>query len=103
MEVSDARRLKALEVESPKLEKLLAEQMLDDAILKDVVAKMATPEARRIARGYASKEYGVSQRLACNARGVDRSSIRYASVRPDDGDLRIVMTKVASERLRFGY
>ena len=36
MEVSDARKLKALEDENAKLKKLLAEQMLDNAILKDV-------------------------------------------------------------------
>ena len=39
MEVSDARRLKALEDENAKLKKLLAEQLLDNAILKDVAAK----------------------------------------------------------------
>jgi putative transposase len=39
MEVSDARRLKALEDQNAKLKKLLAEQMLDNAILKDVAAK----------------------------------------------------------------
>lgn len=36
MEVSDARKLKALEDENAKLKKLLAEQMLDNAILKDI-------------------------------------------------------------------
>ena len=39
LEVSDARRLKALEDENAKLKKLLAEAMLDNAILKDVGAK----------------------------------------------------------------
>ncbi len=39
LEVSDARKLKALEDENAKLEKLLAEAMLDKAILKDVAAK----------------------------------------------------------------
>lgn len=39
MEVSDARRLKALEDENARLKKLLAEQMLDNAIPKDVAAK----------------------------------------------------------------
>ncbi len=39
MDVSDARRLKSLEEENAKLKKLLAEQMLDNAILKDVAAK----------------------------------------------------------------
>ncbi len=39
MDVSDARRLKALEDENARLKKLSAEQMLDNAILKDVAAK----------------------------------------------------------------
>jgi len=36
MDVSDAKRLKALEDENAKLKKLLAEAMLDNAMLKDV-------------------------------------------------------------------
>ncbi len=36
MEVSDARKLKALEGENSKLKKLLAEAMLDNAMLRDV-------------------------------------------------------------------
>ncbi len=39
LEVSDARRLKILEAENAKLKKLLAEAMLDNAMLKDVAAK----------------------------------------------------------------
>lgn len=39
MDVSDARRLRSLEEENAKLKKLLAEQMLDNAILKDVASK----------------------------------------------------------------
>jgi putative transposase len=39
MEVSDARRLKALEDENAKLKKLLAETMLDNAMLRDVAAR----------------------------------------------------------------
>ena len=39
LDVSDARRLKALEDENVKLKKLLAEAILDNAILKDVAAK----------------------------------------------------------------
>ena len=36
LDVSDAKRLKALEEENAKLKKLLAETMLDNAILKDI-------------------------------------------------------------------
>jgi putative transposase len=39
LDVSDARRLKALEAENAKLKKLLAEAMLDNVMLKDIVAK----------------------------------------------------------------
>jgi putative transposase len=39
MDVSEARRLKALEEENRKLKKLLAEAMLDNAMLKDLNAK----------------------------------------------------------------
>ena len=39
LEVSDARRLSALEDENRRLKKLLAEAMLDNAMLKDVAAK----------------------------------------------------------------
>jgi putative transposase len=39
LDVSDAKRLKALEDENAKLKKLLAETMLDNAILKDINAR----------------------------------------------------------------
>ena len=39
MTVSEAKRLKALEDENAKLKKLLAEQMLDLAAMKDLVSK----------------------------------------------------------------
>jgi putative transposase len=39
IEVSEAKRLKALEAENTKLKKLLAEAMLDNAALKDLLSK----------------------------------------------------------------
>ncbi len=39
MEPSDARKLKALEDANGKLKRLLAEQMLDNALLRDVNSK----------------------------------------------------------------
>jgi len=39
MEVSDAKRLKSLEDENAKLKRLLAEQMLEIAAIKDVLSK----------------------------------------------------------------
>jgi len=39
MEISDARKLKGLEEENAKLKRLLEEQMLDVATLKEMLAK----------------------------------------------------------------
>lgn len=39
MDVSEARRLRVLEDENAKLKKLLAEAMLDNAVLKDLSSK----------------------------------------------------------------
>ena len=40
MEVSDARRLRQLEDENGKLKRLLADSMLDNVILKDLLGKV---------------------------------------------------------------
>jgi putative transposase len=39
LEVSEAKRLKALEDENARLKRLLADAMLDNAVLKDIAAK----------------------------------------------------------------
>jgi putative transposase len=50
MDVSDTQRLKGLEAENAKLKRLLAEAMIDNAGLNDLLAKktkMVTPAQRR--------------------------------------------------------
>ena len=64
---------------------------------------MITPDAKREAVAHLCKEHGASQRRACDVLSVERSSIRYRSIRPDDDDLREAMKAVAAERRRFGY
>src|SRR4249920_1226574 len=49
MDVSEAKRLRALEDENAKLKKLLAEQMLDAAALRELLSKK-NGRARRQAR-----------------------------------------------------
>lgn len=46
MDVSDAKRLRSLEDENRKLKKLLAESMLDQAALKELLTKMYGPPRR---------------------------------------------------------
>ncbi len=64
---------------------------------------MVTPDAKRRAVAKARAMHGVSQRRACQALKVDRSTVRYASSRPDDTALREAMKTVAAQRHRFGY
>ena len=51
LDVSDARRLKALEDENRRLKKLLAEAMLDNAMLKDVASKNGDARCQTGGRG----------------------------------------------------
>jgi len=64
---------------------------------------MVTPAARREAVALLRKSFEVSERRACAALGVDRSSVRYCSTRPDDALVRVRLRELAAIRRRFGY
>ncbi|MFT3988708.1 IS3 family transposase [Aestuariivirga sp.] len=104
MEVSQARKLKALEEENAKLKKLLAESMMDASTLREMLfKKLLTPSSRRNAVDWAMKEKAYSQRHACALVGIDPKVYRYQSQRPDDAGLRRRLKELASQRRRFGY
>lgn len=62
-----------------------------------------TPAVRREAVAYLCESFAVSQRRACSVIGVDRTSVRYASTRPDDRVVRERLRELAAVRRRFGY
>jgi putative transposase len=65
LDVSEAKRLKALEDENAKLKRLLADAMLDKVGLKELLAKkMVTPAARREAVALLREKLEVSERRA---------------------------------------
>ncbi|TBZ23114.1 IS3 family transposase, partial [Rhizobium leguminosarum bv. viciae] len=104
MEVSEAKRLKALEDENTRLKKLLAEQMLDAAALCELLGKkMVGPAAKREAVTHLKAVMGLSERRACQIVSADRKTIRYRSNRPPEVDLRAKLRDLANERRRFGY
>ena len=75
MEVSDARRLRALEEENARLKRLLADTMLDNAVYKGpAFKKMATPAAKREAVAHLQTTLGMSERRVCAVVGADRPS-----------------------------
>lgn len=64
---------------------------------------MVKPAASRQAVGYVCDRYGVSQRRACGALGLARSSVRYKSRRRARPGLNEAMRRHAAARPRFGY
>ncbi|WP_428981612.1 IS3 family transposase [Novosphingobium album (ex Liu et al. 2023)] len=102
LEVSDARRLRQLEDENGKLKRLLAESVLDNAILKLLVGKsLTTPGQRRDAALGVMRDHKVSQRRACVLIGVDPKTVRRERP-PDHAEIREEMREIAGLRRRFG-
>lgn len=64
---------------------------------------MVAPRVRQEAAAHVVEIHGVSQRGACQVLAVDRSGVRYRSMRPVDAEVRAAMKAVAVERRRFGY
>jgi putative transposase len=62
-----------------------------------------TPAAKRQVVAHACHEHEVSERRACQALAIDRSTVRYRSLRPDDGAVRLRIRELAQLRRRFGY
>ena len=71
LEVSDARRLRQLEQENARLKKLLADSMLDNAMLKEISAKKNS-SARCQAAGGGSSPGGFRGESASCLRGAGR-------------------------------
>ena len=104
MGISEIRRLKALGGENTKLKRLLANTMLDNTALQEVLGgKMVTPAENREAVGYFMASYGASERRACQVLACCRMTIRYQAVSVDDTDLRDRLKALAREQLHFGY
>ncbi len=64
---------------------------------------MVTPAGKRDAVIHLRASFVVSERRACLVLDVERSLIRYRSIRPTDTDLRIRLRELSHLRKRFGY
>jgi len=49
------------------------------------------------------ERHGLSERHACRLVELDRSTLRYQRMRPDDASVRQRLRELAGERRRFGY
>ncbi|WP_407702708.1 IS3 family transposase [Sulfurivirga caldicuralii] len=107
MDVSEAKRLKELEEENAKLKKLLADTMLDNMALKDVLSKkVVSVPAKRQAVEYLQQTWQYSQRKACRLICQERSTLRYKPSLEkliSDQKLANQLKTLAESHPRYGY
>ncbi|MHB2023363.1 MAG: IS3 family transposase [Mycobacteriales bacterium] len=106
MKVEDAKRLKELERENGRLKKIVAEQVLDIDMLRELSpGKLLTPDRRRRAVAALQARFGVSERRACRVAGQPRSTQRLAPASPADEELALrgFLREFARARPRWGW
>lgn len=105
MDTGDLKRLKQLEKENRKLNRLLADSMLDNDALRAALEKsVLSLQDKRCAIATMQARTGISQRRACSLVGSSRSVLSYRSEkRESDSALQDRLRELAAERKRFGY
>ena len=102
LEVSTARRLKALEDVRQAEEVVGRGDARQRHAQERCVKKIVTPAAKREAVAHLRTSFEVSERRACKVLGADRTSVRYCGQRADDALVRTRLRELAAIR-RFGY
>lgn len=74
-----------LEEENARPKKLLAESVLNETALRELLEKMVGSAVKREAVAHLREFFAMSERRACRVIAVDSTMVRYRSVRPDDG------------------
>lgn len=86
--MSEAKRLKALEVETTKLKKLLAKAMLGNAMPRDIATKILKPAVEREAVVQLVEQLHGRQRQTWKVIEYYSMTVRRRCVSSDDGSLR---------------
>ena len=105
LRLDQAKWLKVLEQENVRLKKLVVDQALDNAMLKQGgLGKLLSPPRRRQAVAFVCRQLGVSERRACRVIEQARATHRHRCVTPTD-EPRLVdrMIEVATTYGRYGY
>jgi putative transposase len=99
-DVSEAKRLKALEDENAKLKRLLADALLDRVALKDLLTKSS--DARRQAGGSRLAHHDLRDERAADGPGHQGGPHDGPLSFPTDDGLRLRLRELAGEQRRFG-
>ncbi|MCG1026185.1 MULTISPECIES: IS3 family transposase [Dehalobacter] len=103
LELSELKRLRALEEENNKLKRIVADQALDIQALKYVIGKkVLKPEVKRRIVNDMRKSFGLSINRSCKLCRISRTSYRYISRRTDDGPIIEKLTELAQKKRRYG-
>jgi putative transposase len=112
------RRLKQLEDESSRLNRIVADHSLDnemlqgeavqeidpgDRLLAELPAEDLMPGRKRQHVEEAHTDWKVSISRACDVAGFEQSTCHYRSVPPDQASLRRRIREIAETCVRFGY
>ncbi|QNH26060.1 IS3 family transposase [Xanthomonas theicola] len=102
MSVPEAKRLKDLKLENGRLKKLLAEQLLENEVVKEALRKklVRAPDRRELVRYLVGRE--LSERRSLTIAGMSASAYRYEP-RPDRNvELRKIICALANRHKRYG-
>lgn len=99
------RRVTELEAENKRLRKRSEDLSVDNAILRRVLSEqLVSSEQKRDAVQYARETLGVSERRACAALALARSSHRYQQApRKETGPLIDAIRRLREGHPRYGY
>jgi hypothetical protein len=101
--VSEAQRLRTLEDEIAKLERLLADVMLDKAALQALLSKNGRVCRPAPGRELSPKRCGDEPAAGLSRVQADCKMVRYRSRRAPETELRERWRGLAAERRRFGF
>ncbi|MCV7036683.1 IS3 family transposase [Mycobacterium heckeshornense] len=108
MDIDAARQLKELREQNARLKRLLAEAELEKDALREVAkGKILSPAAKRRAVDMLKEVLSMSERLACKAVGLARSTYRRTPVAATpadpDADLRVWLRAYATKHPCHGF
>ena len=102
MKVSDAKRLKELETENARLERLLAEAMLENEVTKEALRKKVVIASARCELVRHMISSGLSERRSLRIIGMSASALRYEPAADRNCALKEKIIALAQRHSRYG-
>ncbi len=104
MTLSELKRLKALEEENVRLKRIIAQQALDNELLREINAKNGKPSCPKVSGEIFDEAEPMFPATGCIVVGIPRSLVRYTA-RRREGEAELIkrLHKLAVHHSRYGY